>query len=158
VERVAAAVRKAHSYEEPAFDVYPLKPDRGATGEGRLGRLPRPQPLGEFAQAVKVAVKAAAVQVVGDPAAAVEKVAVVCGAGGEYFGDALRARVDVFLTGEMRFHDYLNALAQGVALCLPGHYATERFGVEELAVRLQEEYPKLQVWASRRERDPVLTV
>jgi dinuclear metal center YbgI/SA1388 family protein len=154
-ERVVAALRKAHSYEEPAFDVYPLKPERSGVGEGRVGRLPRPQPLGEFAQAVKAALQAGAVQVVGDPAGAVEKVAVVCGAGGEYFSDALRARVDVFLTGEMRFHDYLNAQAQGIALCLPGHYATERFGVEELAVRLQGQYPTLQVWPSRRERDPV---
>ena len=41
------------------------------------------------------------------------------------------------------------------ALILPGHYATERFGVEELAIRLQAHWPELQVWASKRESDPV---
>ena len=61
----------------------------------------------------------------------------------------------VLLTGEARFHDYLAARAQGVALVLPGHYATERCGVEELAVRLQEQWPDLRVWASRCESDPV---
>ena len=35
-----AAMRKAHSYEEPAFDVYPLKPLPGTAGEGRVGELP----------------------------------------------------------------------------------------------------------------------
>jgi dinuclear metal center YbgI/SA1388 family protein len=153
VERVIAAVRKAHSYEEPAYDVYPRRAEEGP-GEGRIGRLKKAVPLGDFARTVKAAVKAAAVQVVGEAAEKVERVALVCGAGGEYLHDAARARADVFVTGEMRFHDYLSARNQGVALCLPGHYATERFGVEELAQRLQEKWPELNVWASREERDP----
>jgi putative NIF3 family GTP cyclohydrolase 1 type 2 len=85
----------------------------------------------------------------------VQRVAIVCGAGGELLGDALRAKADVLLTGEMRFHDYLAARAQGISLVLPGHYATERFGVEELARRMQAEWPGLRVWASERESDPV---
>ncbi len=134
-------------------DVAPLR-----IGEGRVGRLPRPTPLGELAKTVKAGLNAAAVQVVGDVGRTVERVAIVCGAGGELLGDAARARADVFLTGEMRFHDYLAAQAQGVALLLPGHYATERFGVEELAERLQRQWPDVEVWASRSERDPAAWV
>ena len=51
VEAVIAALRKAHSYEEPAFDVYPLKPIASKHGEGRLGELPQSTALGEVAQA-----------------------------------------------------------------------------------------------------------
>jgi putative NIF3 family GTP cyclohydrolase 1 type 2 len=61
----------------------------------------------------------------------------------------------VFVSGEMRFHDYLDARARGVALLLPGHYATERFGVEELAERIGREWPDVTAWASRSESDPV---
>jgi putative NIF3 family GTP cyclohydrolase 1 type 2 len=95
------------------------------------------------------------VQTVGDARKRVARVAIVCGAGGEFLHDAVRARADVLLTGEMRFHDYLAAQAQELALVLPGHYATERFGVEELADRLQEQWKDVAVWASRSERDPV---
>jgi dinuclear metal center YbgI/SA1388 family protein len=154
VEAVLTALRKAHSYEEPAYDVYPLRPTAGQ-GEGRLGRLPQPLPLAELARSVKTDLKAAAVQVVGDPARLVERVAIVCGAGGEFLADAVRARADVLLTGEMRFHDYLTAESEGLALVLPGHYATERCGVEELADRLRGQWPDLDVWASRREQDPI---
>jgi putative NIF3 family GTP cyclohydrolase 1 type 2 len=98
------------------------------------------------------------VQVVGEPARAIGRVAVVCGAGGDFLRDAVKAGADVFLTGEMRFHDYLSAQAQGIALLLPGHYATERFGIEELAERLQKQWPSLRVWPSRREHDPVQAV
>jgi dinuclear metal center YbgI/SA1388 family protein len=150
-----AAVRKAHSYEEPAFDVYPLVPPPGREGEGRLGTLPQPLPLGELAAKVRSALGCGPVQRVGDAGRAVQRVAVVCGAGGEFLADAVRARADVLLTGEMRFHDYLAARAQGVALLLPGHYATERCGVEELAERLQGQWPELRVWASASEADPV---
>src|ERR1019366_8530327 len=48
VERVVTAMRSAHSYEEPAYDVYPLRSRRGPIGEGRLGMLSTPISLREF--------------------------------------------------------------------------------------------------------------
>jgi dinuclear metal center YbgI/SA1388 family protein len=155
VEEVVRALRRAHSYEEPAFDVYPLHALDAGSGEGRVGRLPGPTPLQQLARLVKEALGAVVVQAVGEPDRAVQRVAVVCGAGGEFLPDALRAGADVLLTGEMRFHDYLAAQAQALALVLPGHYATERPGVEELAARLQARWPELTVWAARTESDPV---
>jgi dinuclear metal center YbgI/SA1388 family protein len=158
VDEAVAAMRRAHSYEEPAYDVYPLRARPSAEGEGRLGRLPKAVPLRELAATVRGQLRSGPVQVVGDPEGPVQRVAIVCGAGGEMLGDALRARADVLLTGEMRFHDYLAARAQGLTLVLPGHYATERCGVEELAGRLQGQWPDLRVWASSREADPVCWV
>jgi len=95
------------------------------------------------------------VQVVGDPSRSVERVALACGAGAEFLTDAVRAKADVLVTGEARFHDYLAAQVHGLALVLPGHYATERFGVEELTERLLQQFPELQVWSSTSETDPV---
>jgi dinuclear metal center YbgI/SA1388 family protein len=154
LEAALTAMRRAHSYEEPAFDVYPLRPGAGKDGEGRIGRLPRPGTLAELGQVVKSVLPARQVQLVGDPTRSVERVALACGAAGEFLADAVRARADVFLTGEARFHDYLSAQAQGIGLLLPGHYATERPGIEALATRLQQQFPALKVWASQREQDP----
>lgn len=155
VPQAIAAMRKAHSYEEPAYDVYPLRPHPSPLGEGRLVRIPQPTPLRGLAQTVQTTLQSGPVQMVGAPDRLIEQVAIVCGAGGEFLSDAVRARADVLVTGEMRFHDYLSAQAQGLALILPGHYATERFGVEELANRIQRQWPELEVWPSRRECDPV---
>jgi dinuclear metal center YbgI/SA1388 family protein len=154
VAQVIGAMRAAHSYEEPAYDVYPLRPRSGG-GEGRLGLLPQVMALGELAARVKQSVGSGPVQVVGDSQRAVQRVAIVCGAGGDLLKDAVRARADVLLTGELRFHDYLAAQAAGLGLVLPGHYATERIGVEALAAKLQKQFADVQVWASRREYDPV---
>src|SRR5262245_34908112 len=135
VAPVVAAMRKAHSYEEPAFDVYPLKPGTSG-GEGRIGDLAKPATLEELADRAKRELRAASVQIVGDLSRSVRKVAVGCGAAGEYLVDSIRSNADVFLTGEMRFHDALAARDAGVAVILPGHYATERPAVEALARRL----------------------
>jgi dinuclear metal center YbgI/SA1388 family protein len=155
VETVVAAMRRAHSYEEPAFDVYPLRPGRSLLGEGRVGRLPTATALRSLAEAVKRELHCGPVQVVGDPDRRIEAAAIACGAAGAFLADAARAGADLFLTGEMRFHDYLAAQAQGVSLLLPGHYATERFAVEELADWLSGKWDGVQVSASGRETDPV---
>jgi dinuclear metal center YbgI/SA1388 family protein len=154
IDRVIAAIRKAHSYEEPAYDIFPTRPVQGALGIGRIGKLPAPMALGELATLVKSKLNAGCVQAVGDAERRMQSVAIVCGADGDMLGDALRSKADVFLTGEMRFHDYLAAQAGGLSLILPGHYATERCGIEELAKLLGQQWPDIKVWASRREQDP----
>jgi dinuclear metal center YbgI/SA1388 family protein len=155
LEAVVAGLRRSHSYEEPAYDVYPLQPTSTNFGEGRLGKLPRATPLAELARSVRTLLGAAGMQFVGDPAKSVQSVAIVCGAGASMLPEVLAAGADVFITGELRFHDCLAAREQQLALLLPGHYATERFGMEELARELQALLPELQVWASQRECDPV---
>jgi dinuclear metal center YbgI/SA1388 family protein len=155
VDDVVSAMRRAHSYEEPAFDIYPLRPTPSSLGVGRLGRLAQPVSLQDFSASVKTRLKAGLVQSVGEPSRTVQQVAIVCGSGGSLLSDAMRTGADVLVSGEMRFHDYLAAEAEGIALVLPGHYATERCGIEALADRLAVQWPALKVWASQRERDPV---
>jgi dinuclear metal center YbgI/SA1388 family protein len=155
IDVVIAAMRKAHSYEEPAYDVYPLRPALAGVGEGRVGKLSGPTSLGELAKSVQKVLGANSVQIVGSVTDPMQTVAIVCGAGGEILSDALKSKADVFLTGEMRFHDCLTAQAAGLKILQAGHFATERFGMEELANRLQTDFPELKVWASSRERDPL---
>jgi dinuclear metal center YbgI/SA1388 family protein len=152
---VTAALRQAHSYEEPAFDVYLLKGLPGPGGEGRIGVLPAPVTLGTLAERVRGTLGSGPVQVVGDLGKEIRTMAIAYGAAGEMLADSLRRRADVFLTGEMRFHDYLAAQAAGIGLVLPGHYATERLGAEELARQIGTRFQDVEAWASRRERDPV---
>jgi dinuclear metal center YbgI/SA1388 family protein len=154
---VLRAMRQAHSYEEPAYDVYPLHPGT-VGGEGRVGQLASPMTLGELARRAKRELAAASVQVVGDLSKSVQTVAIACGAAGEFLSDTLRVNADVFVTGEVRFHEALTARSSGLGLILPGHYATERPGVEELAAKLAADWPNLTVWPSRAERDPLATL
>lgn len=152
---VLAAIRAAHSYEEPAIDVYPLHASAQGPGAGRVGRLPQTTTLRALAGTVARVLKSSGLQVVGDPDRAVARLAIVCGAGDDFLHDAARASVDALLTGEARFHRALEAESLGLGLIVAGHHATERPGVEDLATRIGTAFPDLKVWASRREADPL---
>jgi dinuclear metal center YbgI/SA1388 family protein len=152
VEEAVRAMRRAHSYEEPAYDVVPLRPD--SVGEGRLGRLESPRKLTDLAALVKTQLRVSMVQLVGSGDRVVVRVAIVCGSGGEFLTDAANQGAELFLTGEARYHDALAAEALGVAMIVAGHHATERLGVEQLAAKLSRDWPELEIWASRSERDP----
>ncbi len=153
---VLGAIRSAHSYEEPAIDLYPLHPlpNPESGGAGRIGTLAEATNLGAFSARVRDALAAKGVHVVGRPDKPVSRVAIVCGAGDDFLPDAVSAGADVLLTGEARFHRGLEAESLDVGLIVAGHHSTERPGVEDLAVRIATEFPGLTVWPSRREHDP----
>ena len=92
---------------------------------------------------------------VGQPEKMVRTVAVACGAAGEFLDAARQNGCDAMVLGEARFHTCLEAEATDICLLLPGHFASERFAMECLAEVLGRQFPDVQVWASRRERDPV---
>ncbi len=124
-------------------------------GTGRQGTLEPELSLRELVQRVKRFLQVESLQVVGDLDFPVGRVGIVCGSGGSLLSRAVEVGCQAFLTGEMRFHDCLEAQARGTAVILPGHYATERFAMERLAQRLAQALPELEVWCSRQERDPL---
>ncbi|MBT6721993.1 MAG: Nif3-like dinuclear metal center hexameric protein, partial [Planctomycetaceae bacterium] len=97
----------------------------------------------------------AGLHIVGDPEMPVSRVGIGCGSAGEFIHSASRAGCQVLLTGEARFHTCLEAEAIGMAMILPGHYASERFALETLATQLTAEFSDVSVWASRQESDPL---
>lgn len=125
---VVAALRAAHPYEEPAFDVFELADMPGAAGTGRVGVLPTQLTLAEFAALVGRALPATAAggRVAGDLAAPVRTVAVCGGAGDAYLRQATAAGADVYLTADLRHHPAAEHLANGgCALVDVPHWASE---------------------------------
>ena len=142
-------------------DVKPLTPfelsdaeSSEGLGKGRRGDC-QPVKLGVLASTVAGFLQVTGLHVVGDPEMEVSRVGIGCGSAGEFIHSALRSGCQVLLTGEARFHTCLEAEALGIAMILPGHYASERFALETLATQLTEEFPDVFVWASRQESDPL---
>ena len=69
--------------------------------------------------------------------------------------DVVDRGCEVFLTGEARFHDCLEARSLGIALVLLGHYASERPALEHLATIMQTQFKGLTIRASQAETDPL---
>jgi dinuclear metal center YbgI/SA1388 family protein len=137
----------------PLTPTDPLQPDEGS---GRWGQFPSPKTLAELIKRTQQFLSIQGLHYVGKPSKLIRRAAVACGSAGQFLQPAQRAGCELLLTGETSFHGCLEAAALGVALILPGHYASERFAVETLAEQLQRQFPAVQVWASRTEQDPLI--
>lgn len=124
-------------------------------GAGRIGRLMPPAPLGEVMDRVKRFLRIDMVSYVGELERPVERVATACGAADSFLEEAVGAGCHCMVTGESRFHTCLEAEARGVALIMPGHFASERFAVEYLAEEIAGVFRDVTVRASKAERDPI---
>jgi dinuclear metal center YbgI/SA1388 family protein len=105
-DQVVAALRAAHPYEEPAFDVLELAGWASDRGAGRVGDLGEPLPLREFANRVVAALPPTAVgaRVSGDLDREVHRVALLGGAG-DFLLDRIReSGADVYVTSDLRHH------------------------------------------------------
>lgn len=149
---VTAAIARAHPYEEPAIDVYPLLPALLAAGLARVGRFKRPRRLANLVAATKKVLHLARIPVVGRPDGLIERVAVSTG-GGNSLGEAVAAAgCQAYLTGELKYHEGEDLAAAGVAVILGGHYRTERVPLETWARRFAKTVD-VEVRMSRAERD-----
>jgi len=128
---VVRALREAHPYEEPAFDIYPLQAPPGGesrTGQGRVLTLDKPVSMTTLVNRIKghLGVKVLEVASPGEAGGSkrIQRIGLCAGAGGSLLAEA--GLIDAFLTGEMRHHDVLDAVSRGVSVILAGHTQTER--------------------------------
>ncbi len=124
-------------------------------GIGRTGSFPEPITLRQFTDKVHNIFNCPMVQVVGDDLSLIRNVAIGCGSAIDFLEDAIREKADVYLTGEAKFHDWLKAQELDIALVMPGHFYSERFAMDVMAVRISSVFPDLTVWASKTEKDPI---
>jgi len=83
----------------------------------------------------------------------VSRIGIVCGSGGSFVGSAMKAGVDLLVTGEATYHQFLEATSLGIGLLTIGHYQSESFAMDRLAELLLECFSSLNIWRSRSEQD-----
>lgn len=116
------AMVKAHPYEEVAYDIYRLE-NKGVTyGLGRIGNLNQPRTLENLCHLVKSVFNMSHVRVTGDVTKEVKKVAIIGGSGEKYLLQAKHKGADVYITGDMTFHQAQLAEDIGLAVIDAGHY------------------------------------
>ena len=149
-----AAMRKAHPYEMPAFDVIKLYNARNRFGLGRIGTLKQPTPLGVLIERIKKHTGAKAIGIVGQEKKLVKKAAVCAGSCGKIINAVIAQQADLYLTGELKHHHALAARQAGVTCLCLSHTVSERFILKKLANRLQKQMPQLTIRISAKDSDP----
>lgn len=125
LSQVVSAIRRAHPYEEPVIDVYRMEVASSSGSLGRIGELAGETTLSAFAASVGTLLSAPGVRFTGDPGATVRTVAVCGGSGASLWREAMRRGADALVTGDLKYHDALDATNAGFAVIDAGHGPTE---------------------------------
>ncbi len=151
---VIRAMKSAHPYEEPAYDVYPVTtvPDQ-ELGIGRIGKLPKPMSLQGIVATVKRQTKLKSVLVTDGGKAKISRVAVGPGSCGKML-EQLAGKIDLFITGEIRHHTALAAQQAGTSVICLGHGNSERIALKGLKKILAPEFRDQEILISNRDADP----
>ncbi len=121
------------------------------------GKLPRAMSAEEFALYVKKCLGAPCVAFTPSERV-IETVAMCSGAGGDFYSLAKEKGADVFLTGEAKHHEYLEAAACDISLVTAGHFHTEDVVVVPLRNKLCAQFSDVEFIKSERGRNPYLCV
>jgi dinuclear metal center YbgI/SA1388 family protein len=154
VQAVVDAMKKAHPYEEPAFDIYKLFDYAGRFGLGRIGMLSDPMRLDRIIEAVKRRTGAKAVGLIGDQKRLVRKAAVCAGTCGEILNLIIAAGADLYLTGELKHHQALAAQEAGLTCICLSHTVSERFILKKLAGQIKKLAGDVTIKVSKKDADP----
>jgi dinuclear metal center YbgI/SA1388 family protein len=158
VDRVVAALLKAHPYEEVAYEIYPTENRSTEYGMGVVGDLPHPRRLRDLLNDVKKALNARGLRYAGEAGRLVRRVVVCGGSGADLIDEAIRSGAEVFITADVKYHGFQQA-ASRIAVVDAGHYETEfpvvHTIVDHLRRAVRNRGERIPVHATRISTNPV---
>jgi dinuclear metal center YbgI/SA1388 family protein len=153
-KQILAALKKAHPYEEVAFDIIALSNTHPGIGSGLIGELPKGIEGNEFLQKLKQAFQTPVIRHTVIPAKPIQRVAICGGAGSFLIPKALSAKTDAYVTGDIKYHEFFDADSK-MLLCDIGHYESERFTIDLLQEVLAAKFPTFAVRKTTVNTNPV---
>lgn len=153
-KNVLEALFKVHPYEEVAYEVVTLENTNQDIGMGMIGTLETEMEEQDFLLQVKHKMNASVVrhsQLLGKK---VKKVAVLGGSGAFAIAAAKRAKADVFITSDIKYHQFYEAENELVIADI-GHFETEQFTKDLLVDHLTKKIPNFAVSLSESITNPI---
>jgi dinuclear metal center YbgI/SA1388 family protein len=162
VTKLLQAFKKICPEDVCTYHLYPRISIGKRQGLGRVGDLEKGMDLNRFAQLVKRRLGLKSIRVCGDPETAVYKAAVCSGSGSSLLGTFFSTNAQVYVTGDLRYHDAREAEALNRGLIDIGHYPSEHIIKEVLVERLRtcilKAGEEIRVEACRLEKDPFMII
>lgn len=153
IKNVVSAMLSAHPYEMPAYDITTVENSGQAFGIGRIGDLKESMRFGDFANILKTKLGLSHMRVTGNLDTYVKTVGLCTGSGMEFLNKAKRQGADVYITGDIKFHELQEALDEGICVIDATHYASENCIVpvlcEYISTKAKQKHIEVEVNASK---------
>lgn len=151
---VLAALRKAHSYDEIAYEIYQTDNVHQEIGLGMVAELPHEMDERDFLHWVSDRMQAPGIRhsaLLGKP---IKKVAVLGGSGAFAIPAAKAANADVLVTSDLKYHDYFQAEGQLIVMDI-GHFESERYTKNYIVDFLKKKITNFAISLSEVNTNPV---
>jgi hypothetical protein len=152
--QIIAAMKKAHPYEEVAYDVVALSNTHPGIGSGMIGKLPAPMEAKAFLQMVKEKFHLSIIRHTEFPSRPIQKVALCGGAGSFLISKALNAGADAYISADIKYHEFFDANGR-LMICDIGHYESEQYTIDLLQEILAQKFPTFAVLKTGVNTNPV---
>lgn len=152
--KILKALFTNHVYEEVAYEIYDLQNPHQNIGLGMIGELENSIEESEFLQLVKAKMQCGGIRhstLLGKP---IKKVAVLGGSGSFAIKNAIQAKADIYLTSDLKYHNFYEAENQ-IVLADIGHFESERFTKNYIVDFLKKKIPNFAVNFSEENTNPV---
>jgi len=152
--KILKALFSNHVYEEVAYEIYDLQNSHQNIGLGMIGELENPMSEIDFLEFVKDKMLCGGIrhsQLLGKQ---VKKIAVLGGSGSFAIKNAIQANVDVFLTSDLKYHNFYEAENQ-IVLADIGHFESERYTKNYIVDFLKEKITNFAIVLSEENTNPV---
>lgn len=146
--QIVAAMKQAHPYEEVAYHLTSLENENQEVGAGMIGNLENPMEELEFLDYLKDRMNLQVIKHTPIRNKPIKKVAVCGGAGIFLLSDAKRSGADVFVTSDVKYHEFFDAEGQ-LILCDIGHYESEIFTKELIGEFLSQNFPNIALYLTK---------
>ncbi|MGB4328198.1 MAG: Nif3-like dinuclear metal center hexameric protein [Tenuifilum sp.] len=151
---VVKAMVEAHPYEEVAYDVYPLDLPYKKAGLGVVGDLPEPMNTIDFVKHVKQLFRVPCVRYTNPVKDFISRVAICGGSAISLLNDAIAANADVFITADVKYHQFFDAENRIVIIDI-GHFESEQFTVDIFYDLLSKKISNFAVLKSKVRTNPI---
>jgi hypothetical protein len=144
---IVSALLQAHPYEEVAYDLYPLLNPSNRAGSGMIGELPEMMAELDFLKKIKDITGSGCIRHSAFTGKKIKTVAVCGGSGSFLIPQALKHNADIFITGDVKYHDFFNG-EDKMMIADVGHFESEQFAKELIYSILIKKFPTFAVQIS----------
>lgn len=151
---VLSGVKAAHIYEEVAHDIMSLDNVHQNIGSGMIGQLPQEMELKAFFKLVKENLGVQMIKYTTPNKEKVKTIALCGGAGSFLLDGAIKAKADVFVSADFKYHQFFDAENKLVIADI-GHYESEHLVKDWIADFLMQKFPTFAVRLTQVNTNPV---
>ncbi|HLW19882.1 MAG TPA: Nif3-like dinuclear metal center hexameric protein [Cyclobacteriaceae bacterium] len=151
---ILKALKEAHPYEEVAYYLQNLENENQEVGSGMVGELENPMEEAAFLHHLKKAMNLRVVKHTALQNKPIQKVAVCGGAGIFLLSAAKRAQADIFITADVKYHEYFDADNQLIIADI-GHYESEIYTKELLLEFLSQKFSNIALYLTKIVTNPI---